>query len=68
MANADGTQSRFYVTLARGRFVAWAAEGGRFLYEDGGQVFAGAAEAAALRLAANASEARAGLAPAMWFT
>jgi Tol biopolymer transport system component len=58
IASADGTQSRLYATLARGRFVAWAAEGGRFLYEDGGQLFAGAADAAALRLAANASDPR----------
>jgi hypothetical protein len=58
IASADGAQSRLYATLMRGRFVAWAAEGGRFLYEDGGQVFVGAADAAALRLAVNASEPR----------
>ena len=58
VANADGAQARLYATLARGRFVAWAAEGGRFLYEDGGQVFVGAVDAAALRLAVNASEPR----------
>jgi hypothetical protein len=58
VASADGAQSRLYATLARGRFVAWAADSARFLYEDGGQLFAGAVDAAAARLATNASEPR----------
>jgi hypothetical protein len=58
VANADGAQARLYATLARGRFVAWAADNARFLYEDGGQTFIGAPDAAAVRLAVNASEPR----------
>ncbi|MDQ1300253.1 MAG: eukaryotic-like serine/threonine-protein kinase, partial [Chloroflexota bacterium] len=58
VASADGTQSRLYATLTRGRFVAWAADSVHFLYEDSGQVFAGAVDQGALRLASNAGEPR----------
>ncbi len=58
VAGADGANPRLYATLSRGRFVAWAPDSARFLYEDNGQVFVGAPDQEALRLATNASEPR----------
>ncbi len=58
LAAADATQARRYATLLRGRFIAWAADSTYFLYEDGGQLFVGAVDRAAQRLAINSREPR----------
>ncbi len=58
VAAADASQSRLYTTLLRGRFVAWSANSTRFLYEDDGQLFVGAADRTAQRLATAARAPR----------
>lgn len=58
VAAADGAGARRYATLLHGRFLAWSPDSVHFLYEDGGQLFVGARQAAPSRLASNVDAAR----------